>query len=335
MKRWRGSKRRSSRTASRRPRGRRSPKCCAVVRPTTASSPIRSNSAFALAPHPDCIESYLAAFFKKDGEPRGIGKTRIVTSGLAKCEPQLLARMEAERDRLVTLVEKRKAAAAAERSLALHVLGDAILGEYEHAKRRRGLLDYDDLIEGARRLLHRSSPSWVLYKLDAQIDHILLDEAQDTSSAQWDILAAIADEFCAGASAREARGGPPRSFFAVGDEKQSIFSFQGAAPERFDAMRREFRRRFEGVERRFEEVRLTQSFRSSPGVLQAVDDIFAIERESPRPVLRSAGAGAKARGVEIRRRGAHRNLGADRRRKSAGPERLAPAARLCRRERPQ
>jgi ATP-dependent helicase/nuclease subunit A len=235
-------------------------------------------SAFAIAPYPDCIETYLSAFFNKDGEPRGAGKTKIITRGLFERKPQLLSRMESERDRLVPLIEKRKAAAAADRALAIHALGDAILEEYERAKRRRGLLDYDDLIEGARRLLYRSSPSWVLYKLDAQIDHILLDEAQDTSSAQWDILAAIADEFCAGAGAREARGRHlPRSFFAVGDEKQSIFSFQGAAPERFDAMRRDFRRRFEVVERRFEEVRLTQSFRSAPGVLQAVDAIFAIE----------------------------------------------------------
>ncbi len=233
--------------------------------------------ALALAPHPDCVDAYLSVFFTKEGEPRGIGKNKIITGPLAKREPQLLARLDAERDRLIALVEKRKAAAVAERSLALHALGDAIIGEYEHAKRRRGLLDYDDLIEGARRLLHRSSPSWVLYKLDAQIDHILLDEAQDTSSAQWDILAAIADEFCAGAGARERTRGPPRSFFAVGDEKQSIFSFQGAAPERFDAMRREFRARFERVERRFEPVTLTQSFRSAPGVLQAVDEIFAIE----------------------------------------------------------
>jgi len=233
--------------------------------------------AFRRAPHPDCIETYLSAFFKKDGDPRGIGKTKIITGPLATREPLLLARMEAERDRLVALIDKRQAAAAAERSLALHALGDAILGEYEHAKRRRGLLDYEDLIEGARRLLYRSSPSWVLYKLDAQIDHILLDEAQDTSAAQWDILAAIADEFCAGAGAREAKGGPPRSFFAVGDEKQSIFSFQGAAPERFETMRREFCRRFERIERRFEAVQLTQSFRSAPGVLQAIDDIFAVE----------------------------------------------------------
>ncbi|MGD9542920.1 MAG: double-strand break repair helicase AddA [Methylocystis sp.] len=235
------------------------------------------DAAFAQAPHPDCIESYLAAFFTKSGEPRGVKKGKIVTGPLATREPQLLARMEAERDRLTPLIDMRKAAAVAQRSLALHALGDAILEEYEHAKRRRGLLDYDDLIEGARRLLYRSSPSWVLYKLDAQIEHILLDEAQDTSSRQWDILGAIADEFCAGAGARDARGGPPRSFFAVGDEKQSIFSFQGAAPEKFDDMRRAFRRKFNDGGRPFEEVKLTQSFRSAPGVLQAVDDIFVVE----------------------------------------------------------
>jgi len=245
--------------------------------PNDGKLAVSLDSAFALAPHPDCIDVYLSAFFTKDGDPRGNEKTKIITRGLFEREPQLLARMEAERDRLIPLIEKRKAAAAAERALALHALSDAVLSEYERAKRRRGLLDYDDLIEGARRLLYRSSPSWVLYKLDAQIDHILLDEAQDTSSDQWDILAAIADEFCAGAGAREARRGPPRSFFAVGDEKQSIFSFQGAAPERFEAMRREFGRRFKVVERRFEEVRLTQSFRSAPGILQAVDDVFAVE----------------------------------------------------------
>lgn len=235
------------------------------------------DAAYALAPHPSCMEAYLSVFFTQKGEPRGGGKTKIVTAGLAKREPQLLARMEAERDRLAPLIEKRKAAAAAERSLALTQLGDAILHEYERAKRLRGLLDYDDLIEGARRLLFRSSPSWVLYKLDSQIDHILLDEAQDTSAAQWDILAALADEFCAGVGARAAKAKPARSFFAVGDEKQSIFSFQGAAPWRFDEMRRNFQRRFQNVEMRFEWVRLTQSFRSAPGVLQAVDDIFALE----------------------------------------------------------
>ncbi len=232
--------------------------------------------AHALAPHPDCIDLYLSAFFNSKGEPRGVTeKGRFISAALAKREPMLLARMEAERDRLGPLIDKHKAAACAERSLALAILGDAILHDYTRAKRQRGFLDYDDLIEGARRLLHRSSPSWVLYKLDSQIEHILLDEAQDTSAAQWDILSAVADEFCAGAGVRRSTRGPARSFFAVGDEKQSIFSFQGAAPEKFDDMRRAFMRRFQGAERPFPWVRLVQSFRSAPGVLETVDDVFA------------------------------------------------------------
>ncbi|MEK4035163.1 double-strand break repair helicase AddA [Methylocystis sp. IM3] len=226
--------------------------------------------AIALAPHPDCIESYLAVFFTEKGEPRGGEGRNIVTRGLQDKAPGLLEEMQDEQDRLAALVEKRKAAVAAERSLALAQLGETIVGEYEQAKRYRNALDYDDLIEGAHRLLNRSEPSWVLYKLDSQIDHILLDEAQDTSARQWEILAAIAREFCAGVGARAAW----RSFFAVGDDKQSIFSFQGAAPEKFDAMRRSFASRFTAAALQFEYVQLTQSFRSAPGVLAAVDSVF-------------------------------------------------------------
>lgn len=236
-----------------------------------------------------CVEEYLSVFFKKDGEPRGLGKQKMISAALQKQQPALLARLEDERDRLVALVEKRKAAAAFDRSMALARIGDAILSAYERMKSNRGLFDFDDLIERTRRLFQSSSPSWVLYKLDSRIDHILVDEAQDTSAAQWDILAALADEFCAGAGATRRI----RTFFAVGDEKQSIFSFQGAAPEKFDAMRRDFARRFRDAELGFETVRLTRSFRSSPQVLGAVDIVFSVEenrrglaadRDEPAPL---------------------------------------------------
>ncbi|PWB80105.1 MAG: double-strand break repair helicase AddA [Methylocystaceae bacterium] len=220
-----------------------------------------------------CAESYLSVFFTDAGKPRGGGERKIISAGLQKKEPALLARLETERDRLAALVDKRKAASTCERSLALASLGDAILSTYEHMKSNRGLFDFDDLIERTRTLLRRSDPSWVLYKLDQQIDHILVDEAQDTSAAQWDILAALADEFCAG----EGAGRRKRTFFAVGDEKQSIFSFQGAAPEKFDAMRRDFDRRFRDARKGFEAVRLTRSFRSAPEVLNAVDTVFATD----------------------------------------------------------
>lgn len=239
---------------------------------------LASGLASELAPDGDearaaCVESYLSVFFTDAGKPRGAGERKMISAALQKKDPTLLARLENERDRLAALVDKRKAAAAFERSLALARLGDAILSTYEQMKSNRGLFDFDDLIERTRTLLRRSDPSWVLYKLDQQIDHILVDEAQDTSAAQWDILAALADEFCSGHGANKRN----RTFFAVGDEKQSIFSFQGAAPEKFDAMRRDFDRRFREAEKGFETVRLTRSFRSAPDVLNAVDTIFATE----------------------------------------------------------
>ena len=218
-----------------------------------------------LAPDPACIDDYLLVFFTQKGGPRG-GDATIITSGLCKKDPELLALLEQERERLAALIDKRKTAATYARSLALARIGEAIVSSYERMKNHRGLFDFDDLIKRTRELLRRSSPSWVLYKLDQRIDHILLDEAQDTSAPQWEILQVIANEF--------AQATRPRSFFAVGDEKQSIFSFQGAAPEKFDAMRRGFENRFHAAKLPFEHVRLTLSFRSAPTILASVDAIF-------------------------------------------------------------
>ncbi len=220
------------------------------------------------APNGTCVDDYLLVFFTQKGTARG-GDGTLITKGLCKKDPALLALLEQERERLVPLIEKRKAAAAFSRSLSLARLGEEIICAYERIKSRRSLFDFDDLIERMRALLRRSSPSWVLYKLDQQVDHILLDEAQDTSAPQWEILQAIANEF---ADAQDARRN--RSFFAVGDEKQSIFSFQGAAPKKFDAMRRSFENRFNAAGLRFERVPLTLSFRSAPIILRCVDAIF-------------------------------------------------------------
>ena len=113
-------------------------------------------------------------------------------------------------------------------------------------KAERGELDFADQIARALGLVTRSSAAWVLHKLDDGLDHLLIDEAQDTSPEQWGILAALSEEFFAGAGAR----GGNRTVFAVGDEKQSIFSFQGAAPEKFAEMRRFFEKRCREAERR-------------------------------------------------------------------------------------
>jgi ATP-dependent helicase/nuclease subunit A len=146
-----------------------------------------------------------------------------------------------------------------------------VAANYRAAKEEKGLLDYDDLIDKALAMLDRTPSGWVHFKLDQGIDHVLIDEAQDTSPRQWAIVEHLVGEFTAGAGAH---AGAPRTLFAVGDEKQSIFSFQGAAPREFDSRRRRFRARFEAAGLRFESVSFTHSFRSGAGVLHAVERTF-------------------------------------------------------------
>ena len=112
------------------------------------------------------------------------------------------------------------------------------------------------------------------YKLDRGVDHVLIDEAQDTSPRQWDIVAHIISEFTSGQGARD---GVVRTVFAVGDEKQSIFSFQGAAPREFDLRRRALQKKFTDAGLKFDPVSFTYSFRSGPAILQSVDYVFRDE----------------------------------------------------------
>jgi len=160
----------------------------------------------------------------------------------------------------------------AEASGAVLALADAVQAEYERRKLAAAALDYDDLIIKAQNLLSQAdAAAWVLYKIDGGIDHILVDEAQDTNPAQWSIIESLAAEFLAGLGRSERL----RTLFAVGDEKQSIYSFQGANPARFGEVGREFKRRAEAMALEWQEVPLTLSFRSTEPILTAVDSVFA------------------------------------------------------------
>lgn len=147
----------------------------------------------------------------------------------------------------------------------------AVREVYAAEKRARTMLDYDDLIVRTHGLLHAHGAAWVLYKLDNGIDHVLIDEAQDTSGLQWDIIQKLTEEFFAG----EGASGVARTLFAVGDEKQSIFSFQGANPAQFDVRRKFFEARAAEGQREFLYVPLQNSWRSAPEVLKFVDATFA------------------------------------------------------------
>lgn len=156
-------------------------------------------------------------------------------------------------------------------SLALFTLANAVLQFYGQRKRARGILDFDDLVNRAAALLARSDVrQWVQYKLDQGIDHVLVDEAQDTSAVQWQIVNAIIEEFFAGDSVRNIT----RTIFAVGDQKQSIYSFQGADPEKFTQQKLEIKNKANAIQLPFEDIRLPISFRSTRDVLSAVDKVF-------------------------------------------------------------
>jgi ATP-dependent helicase/nuclease subunit A len=215
------------------------------------------------------IDAYLKVFCTAELEPR----KNIITKKLAETNPLWLERLFAEQDRVCALLSRERAIKARDRSTALVTIAAEVIGRYRKEKDRRALLDYDDLIDKTLALFSNTSSAWVLYKLDLGIDHLLIDEAQDTSPKQWDIIKTIAAEFIPGGS----RQFTQRTVFAVGDEKQSIFSFQGAAPRAFAENRKHFERAFAGIQGAFKGMEFKHSFRSGPDVLGAVDAVFKQE----------------------------------------------------------
>lgn len=195
--------------------------------------------------------------------------------GKSELDPAPMAVLEGLADSVLAAEEQLAAIETRDRSYALALLVTRMLASYHRLKSRRSLLDYDDLIARTRSLLTRVDAAWVLYKLDAGIDHILLDEAQDTSEAQWAILRSLAAEFSAGAGTRP-KAAPPRTVFVVGDEKQSIYGFQGAMPSAFGEERRSLGQRIAAARERFETITLNTSFRSTPEIMAAVDAVFAV-----------------------------------------------------------
>jgi ATP-dependent helicase/nuclease subunit A len=216
----------------------------------------------------ELFEDWCAVFVTEKGTIR---KT-LATKAVFKALPAAEAVLANEAERLVRLTEKLKAARILEATAALLTLGGALLKLYRRAKASRALMDYDDLILGARDLLARPGVApWVLYKLDGGIDHVLIDEAQDTNPDQWAVVEALTAEFFAGRGARETL----RTVFAVGDAKQSIYSFQRADPREFERMRRAFAAHVPAAEGKWDVVDLNLSFRSAPAVLDAVNAVFA------------------------------------------------------------
>ncbi len=212
-------------------------------------------------------EAMLDAFLTLERTAR---KT-LIKKATAALILDIAAKLTAEAARLERLNRKLAAATLLERSDAMLDIVAAISEHYEQAKRARSLLDFDDLIERLGALLRdEDRGTWVRYKLDSGISHLLVDEGQDTNPQQWEVIEALIAEFFYGDSAADR----PRTLFVVGDQKQSIFSFQGADPEVFVGLGRQVYYTARSVQFAIAPVRLHVSFRTLPNVLAAVDRVF-------------------------------------------------------------
>lgn len=220
--------------------------------------------------------SYARLFLKSDGD---LYAAKEIGKDAQAHDPQAIDIFFDEARRIQICNNTLKSLAIKDSTLTLLIVAGDIIDRYETLKARQNALDYDDLILRTRDLLISQTQGghpmvdWVLYKLDGGIDHILVDEAQDTNPAQWEILLKLSEEFFAGIGTRDDIP-TRRTLFVVGDEKQSIFRFQGAEPQSFDHVRSVLKSRIESAQAAFVDVPMNTSFRSVSAILDLVDAIF-------------------------------------------------------------
>lgn len=223
------------------------------------------------------FEKYRSIFLTDKLDPR----KSLLTKKLAEARPDLLDCLLNEQNRIIQIQDRMARQVTASASAGLLRLGEAMLRAYEYEKQSRDLLDFDDLILKSCALLTRQdgAAAWVLFKLDGGLDHVLIDEAQDTNPEQWQVVETLTREFFTGEGQYNSRPenfgrDMPRTVFAVGDEKQSIFSFQRADPKEFRRMQGVFEELVKSVDQKWAMVPMDTSFRSTNAVLKTVDAIF-------------------------------------------------------------
>jgi ATP-dependent helicase/nuclease subunit A len=211
---------------------------------------------------------WVIAWLTLTGEKRKLGRMKLLTANPAMAED-----CEEEQDRVLRVQDQLATLTLIEASTYLITLAKTVMLRFEAKKSSAGVLDYADLIECTRSLLKQTGAgAWVRYKLDEGIDHLLLDEVQDTSPTQWEIARLLWEEFFAGAGAKE----KPRTVFAVGDQKQSIYSFQGADPQGFHRERTQLQKQVIEAGQDFVSPSLDVSFRSAAPILELVDQVFRL-----------------------------------------------------------
>ncbi|HTH28322.1 MAG TPA: double-strand break repair helicase AddA, partial [Sphingobium sp.] len=201
------------------------------------------------------------------------GKLKAVQKKIAESHADYAAMAERLAKACKALESLRSRVAWARRAAqGLHA-GRAFARAYTGAKRRKGVVDFDDLIGWTIDLLREGAMAeWIRYKLDQGIDHVLVDEAQDTNRDQWRIVDALVEEYFQVDPDSAER---PRTLFVVGDDKQAIFGFQGTSPAAFQLAKQGFSARALIAEQSFHALPLSESFRSTPPVLDVVDAVLA------------------------------------------------------------
>ncbi|UAJ11697.1 double-strand break repair helicase AddA [Polymorphobacter megasporae] len=212
------------------------------------------------------FDKLVTVFHRQDGERRA-----SLVPGGKKADPADIALADALCEAITAVAAVRRLLDAVANAARHLRVGARLGGAYALHKHRAGVIDYDDMIARAAALLKGDGASaWVRYKLDRRIDHLLVDEAQDTNEAQWDIVEALTDEFFDGEGARDVQ----RTLFVVGDFKQAIFSFQGSDPKIFEGRQGHFKAKAEDAGLGWSDLPMTLSFRSTPAVLEVVNAVI-------------------------------------------------------------
>lgn len=215
------------------------------------------------------FSTYHQAFFTKENEPRKINGKVLENPDLARiCQDQ--------RKLIIQFLDRLNSHKICNSTALLLKFVDQILEIYAQLKNQNSLLDYNDLIIETNRLLNNPNFSdWVKLKMDGLFDHILIDESQDTNHQQWNIIKSLTEDFFSGLGATN----KDRTIFIVGDEKQSIYSFQGAEPNISQEIFSYFSEKLKDHSNKLLKIDLNSSFRSLETVLKVVDKTFEDEKQ--------------------------------------------------------
>ena len=207
-----------------------------------------------------------AGFTKAFLTDKNTVRSRLYTKKLSKKYPDIIEKMEDAAQCALRFYNEKKGYLSANANISICYVLKEVISKFNELKRKNHYIDFGDVISITSTLLNNAE--WVMYKIDGGVDHVLVDEAQDTSPEQWEIIKLITDEFFTNYKSE-------KTIFIVGDEKQSIYSFQGADVHCFQKMHKYFRDRSQTNGQRFHDVTLNKSYRTTGKILSFVDQIFA------------------------------------------------------------